>query len=422
MRRSFDRTPDAGLGALLGPLAGVVDIEVDGPDGDGSFLTLVGGEVVETLGWSSRRGAHRLFLWDDRLAALGKTKIITPQLPDLEIRLGGGDAQMQSAVPPTVGEDGEPRRWNGCDMIAPFPEAALRFLTDSLSAPGPGPTDGRVGRVRTQSASDPAAAWFGKALANEAGKVATARETTRHQTLLAAARTLGGMLHHDYFRESDVIDELTNAGRRAGLPDDEVSETIRDGLNYGTAAPMPWPDKLGRTDGAARNGRGHVPGNPDPEPWSPLRLNETPKCPPFPLDVFPPPLRDYCREVAETILSPTDYVGASILAVAGAAIGQTVNLTVKRGWNEPALLWVILVGRPGTAKSPVIAAQDAISTASSMSHDAVLATSLRYAYEIRDPAPYFEDIPDVKIPNDMLKLAEHIVREGWTPPGGDGPR
>ena len=37
------------------------------------------------------------------------------------------------------------------------------------------------------------------------------------------------------------------------------------------------------------------------------------------------------------------------------------------------------------------------------------AMTLRYPYEVRDHAEYFADIPDVKIPGEMLKLAEHIV-------------
>lgn len=37
------------------------------------------------------------------------------------------------------------------------------------------------------------------------------------------------------------------------------------------------------------------------------------------------------------------------------------------------------------------------------------AMTLRYPYEVRDEKEYFEDIPDVKIPAEMLKLAEHIL-------------
>src|SRR5580704_14653405 len=39
----------------------------------------------------------------------------------------------------------------------------------------------------------------------------------------------------------------------------------------------------------------------------------------------------------------------------------------------------------------------------------LLATTLRYAYEIRDGAEYFGDIPELKLPADMKKLATHIV-------------
>jgi DNA end-binding protein Ku len=39
----------------------------------------------------------------------------------------------------------------------------------------------------------------------------------------------------------------------------------------------------------------------------------------------------------------------------------------------------------------------------------LLATTLRYAYEVRDPASYFEDIPDLKLPAEMKQLAVHIL-------------
>jgi DNA end-binding protein Ku len=39
----------------------------------------------------------------------------------------------------------------------------------------------------------------------------------------------------------------------------------------------------------------------------------------------------------------------------------------------------------------------------------LLATSLRYGYEVRDPQAYFEDIPDIALPAEMRKLAAHIL-------------
>ena len=39
----------------------------------------------------------------------------------------------------------------------------------------------------------------------------------------------------------------------------------------------------------------------------------------------------------------------------------------------------------------------------------LLGTTLHYPYEVRKSEDYFEDIPDVAVPDEMLKLAEHIL-------------
>jgi DNA end-binding protein Ku len=39
----------------------------------------------------------------------------------------------------------------------------------------------------------------------------------------------------------------------------------------------------------------------------------------------------------------------------------------------------------------------------------LLGITLRYPYEVRKEDEYFDDIPDEKIPKDMLELASHIV-------------
>jgi DNA end-binding protein Ku len=41
----------------------------------------------------------------------------------------------------------------------------------------------------------------------------------------------------------------------------------------------------------------------------------------------------------------------------------------------------------------------------------VMGTLLRYPYEVRDPAEYFDEIEDVKVTKDMLDLAKHIVEQ-----------
>jgi DNA end-binding protein Ku len=39
----------------------------------------------------------------------------------------------------------------------------------------------------------------------------------------------------------------------------------------------------------------------------------------------------------------------------------------------------------------------------------LVGTTLRYPYEVRDAKDYFDEIPEMKLPKDMLQLAEHIL-------------
>jgi len=90
------------------------------------------------------------------------------------------------------------------------------------------------------------------------------------------------------------------------------------------------------------------------EVWPELSLEEPPPSLPFPVDVFPIPLQRFCLGVAQVTLTPPDLPGAVMLATASAAIGQSVQLALKRTWKESTLLYLIIVADPGRKKSPVI--------------------------------------------------------------------
>lgn len=88
--------------------------------------------------------------------------------------------------------------------------------------------------------------------------------------------------------------------------------------------------------------------------WPPLRLKESHKVEPFPIDVFPPPLARLCREVADSIRTAIDIPGLGMLTVAGAAIGQSVQIRIKPTWTESALLYSVVIASPGRAKTPAL--------------------------------------------------------------------
>jgi hypothetical protein len=134
LRATFAANPGAGVGVRLGPEAGVIDIEVDGPEGEQSYRKIMRGDPP-TVGWCSTRGPHNLFKYDPRLEKYGRTVIKVPELPGLEIRIGGDGKQLQSCCPPTTGTDGQPRRWNDCDQIVELPESVFVYLDEYLLKP-----------------------------------------------------------------------------------------------------------------------------------------------------------------------------------------------------------------------------------------------------------------------------------------------
>jgi DNA end-binding protein Ku len=86
-------------------------------------------------------------------------------------------------------------------------------------------------------------------------------------------------------------------------------------------------------------------------------------------------------------VAPTDQVGQEAFAVIRDAI------------REKGL---VALGRVVVSRREYVVMLEAF-------EKGLLATTLRYAYEVREPAAYFEDIPDLKLPAEMKQLAAHIL-------------
>lgn len=76
--------------------------------------------------------------------------------------------------------------------------------------------------------------------------------------------------------------------------------------------------------------------------------------PPFPLDVFPPPVRRYLTESAEALGVPPDLLAVPFLALTGGTIGNTRALLVKPGWVVRPIVWAAVIAPPGSGKSPAL--------------------------------------------------------------------
>lgn len=71
----------------------------------------------------------------------------------------------------------------------------------------------------------------------------------------------------------------------------------------------------------------------------------------FPTEVFPLPVQQIITATNASLSFPVDFIGASLLYAASVAIGNTHRVEVKTGWQEGAVLYLALVGLPGTNKT-----------------------------------------------------------------------
>jgi DNA end-binding protein Ku len=86
-------------------------------------------------------------------------------------------------------------------------------------------------------------------------------------------------------------------------------------------------------------------------------------------------------------VAPTDQVGQEAFAVIRDAIRE-------KG--------MVALGRVVVSRREYVVMLEAFDKG-------LLASTLRYAYEVREPAAYFEDIPELKLPAEMKQLAVHIL-------------
>ena len=268
---------EPGVGVTLGPGRApggrwLADLEGDGPEAEESLAKLLGGEVLETLGWSSARGRHRLVALDaDRILHIlprikgfetkdrnspGVFKF-EEKLPGLELRLGGYKQdsvvkQLQSACPPTVGTDGRHRRWDGAGHVAEAPEAfyaaleqiAVEAAARSPEAPGGHPRP----HPHTQDGTPPkpsrgADAWLRAALRNAVSRIEATEKGGRYYAYRDESYCLAGYLHYGVgYTEDELYQTLAGARAKEVDPNDpNIPKAVREAIAAGKARPLELP-------------------------------------------------------------------------------------------------------------------------------------------------------------------------------------
>ena len=96
------------------------------------------------------------------------------------------------------------------------------------------------------------------------------------------------------------------------------------------------------------------------------------------------------------------YSSGGVFDVQGGDVVVPIRAAIRV--FEPTL-FAVTVERPGGV---VVSKRERV-IALEPHEKGLIGTTLHYPYEVRGSAEYFDDIPDIKISDEMLKLAEHIL-------------
>lgn len=74
----------------------------------------------------------------------------------------------------------------------------------------------------------------------------------------------------------------------------------------------------------------------------------------FDLFVFPQPLAELIKKIAESFSINVEPVAVTMLSILSSAIGNSVRISPKESWKEPPFIWAMITGPSGTGKTPFV--------------------------------------------------------------------
>ncbi len=185
----------------------------------------------------------------------------------------------------------------------------------------------------------------------------------RNDAVNRCAYNLGQIVGGGHLDRARVEAEMWAAATANGLAAEEPDATrrsIRSGLESGVTQPRHPSDRTDKTRHnpflsvlSVSSGGGDAEVWPEPDMTLLRPVRGAP--PAFPgAVVFGETWAQWVDAAAEAKGAPPDYVAAALVAVAGSLIGNARWSMPWEGWEEPPILWGMLIGPPSAGKSPAL--------------------------------------------------------------------
>jgi hypothetical protein len=217
----------------------------------------------------------------------------------------------------------------------------------------------------------------------------------KHYILLKSSMLIGGHIAGGSIIEEDGIRHLETEVKKRDIDSlESAQKTILDGIKYGKMSPL----KIDLKQDAI------------------LDHGDTNTNIPFPIAVFPKKVIDFINSSSLTLNYPPDFTASAFLFLASLLNGNNYKLEVKPGYIANSIIWIAIVGEPGTVKShPINTVLDPIRSIDSDNY-------IKYAKERADYERAMMEQKDKKSgrPPDLVKprlnqyLLDDVTMEGVT--------
>jgi putative DNA primase/helicase len=224
----------------------VLDIDLDkhGPQSLQELERIHSGLPATLQSVTGGGGRHLFWRWPDSLpdgwripnAVGGKGRLP----PGLDTRADGGYV----VLPPSYHKSGNLYAWPAPDAeIADAPAWLIELVAKPVPVPEPATTRAPSPVVIADREGRRRAAYGAKVLDNSCAKIAGAGPGVRHDTILSAARTVGGFVASGCILRDAAILALTTAADAAyGKPDRAARRAVASAVAHGEREPLEPPE------------------------------------------------------------------------------------------------------------------------------------------------------------------------------------
>lgn len=344
IRKLWQETPYANVGVPMGQINGIFALDIDGQEGMQTLQRWIAEHGTLPATWQVQTGGGGIQLWykvPDGLSIPNSVKKIGV---NVDIRGDGG----QSVAPGSLHKSGRRYQW-----------APGRSPEDIPLADPPGWLIDKIKEViHSREKADLAGIKLdGIDIELNPGRPPNFKKleqlilsSQKFREIVEGKRTFPSPSERDLamanicaingWTDQEIADLLLGQRKISG---DDLKHPLYYQLTIGKA--RRWAEEQ-KTQGM----RGQE--QPTEIEVEPIPLPEKPKIEPFPIDVFPDPVRRLIEEVSESVGSPPDFSATHALVFLGTAIGSTRTLEIKPGYRQQANLYAGVIAEPSTGKSP----------------------------------------------------------------------